>query len=86
MARLAELWGQRLREARIEAGLTQEALAELCGVDQQMISHWERGLGAPRDPTRPRLARALDMSVHDLFVYPEEDDESEPGNGDTEAA
>lgn len=38
--------GDRLRHARLEAGLTQAQLAEASGVSQQMISKIERGASA----------------------------------------
>src|SRR5688500_796046 len=36
-------FGTRLRDARVEAGLTQGELAERVGVDQSEISRWEAG-------------------------------------------
>lgn len=86
MVDLAVVWGQRLRTAREAAGLTQVVLAERCGVEQQMVSYWELGHGAPRDRTRLRVAEALGVSVNELFAYPEDGEETAPDNGDTEAA
>lgn len=34
-------WSVALRQAREEAGLTQEQLAERCGVSQPAVSRWE---------------------------------------------
>lgn len=81
MKHLRTLWGQRLVAARRAAGLTQVQLAAAAGVPQQYISHWERGRNAPRDANRIALARALGMSVSELFPYPDDDD-----NGDEAAA
>lgn len=40
--------GSVIREARLRAFLTQEELADLMGVDQSLISRWERGRRQPR--------------------------------------
>lgn len=45
---------------------------------QQNISKWERGVAAPRDDTRMRLAAILGVAVQDIFTY--------PTNGEGEAA
>lgn len=36
--------GQRIKKARIEKGLTQGELANLCGIRQQMVSNLERDI------------------------------------------
>lgn len=41
-------FGERLKLARETAGLSQERLAELLGVDQVQVSKWERGSTQPR--------------------------------------
>jgi tetratricopeptide (TPR) repeat protein/transcriptional regulator with XRE-family HTH domain len=50
---------RRLAERRKALGLTQEALADLLGVERTTVVRWERGETAPAPPIRPRLARAL---------------------------
>jgi uncharacterized protein len=49
----------RLRAARLNAGLTQQQLAELSGVRQPNIAAYERGL---RRPSRLMLQRLLDAA------------------------
>lgn len=71
MQALRTLWGQRIITARRAAGLTQVQLAAAVGVPQQTISQWERGVAAPRDDRRPHLARALGITVAELFAYPD---------------
>ena len=34
--------GKKLKEARINSGLTQEQVAEVLGVSRQTISNWEK--------------------------------------------
>ena len=52
---------RRLAERRKALGLTQEALADLMGVERTTIVRWERGASAPLPPIRPKLARALQV-------------------------
>jgi len=49
-----------LRDLRIQAGLSQPALARLSGVRQATISEVERGLIDPRLSTMNRLKSAID--------------------------
>lgn len=49
-----------LRDLRIQAGLSQPALARLSGVRQAAISEIERGLIDPRLSTVTRLKSAID--------------------------
>lgn len=76
MRALHPLWGQRLLAARNAAGYTQAELAEIVGVTQQRISHWEKGRAAPRDKYRAVLARVLSVSVYHLFPFDEANGEA----------
>ena len=57
----------QLRDLRIEAGLTQEVLAEKIGVSRQSVISIERGRFLPSIETALRLAAALDTTVETLF-------------------
>ena len=48
-----------IAQARINAGLTQQQLAEKIGVSQKMISAWEAGYRNPKLETVRKLADAL---------------------------
>ncbi len=52
-----------VRELREQAGLTQELLAGLAGVDRSMISRYETGRRSPRLDTLQRLAAAVELEV-----------------------
>jgi class 3 adenylate cyclase/predicted ATPase/DNA-binding XRE family transcriptional regulator len=56
-------FGQLLREYRIAAGLTQEALAERAGVGTRSIQRLERGLIHPQRDTLRALLRGLPLSA-----------------------
>lgn len=59
--------GSNLRQRRLTAGLTQEEIAERCGVTRQTIIAVERGNYVPSVLLALRLAQALDCRVEDLF-------------------
>jgi len=60
-------FGQRLREARVNAGLSQSELEELSGIPKARLSRYENGHVAPSIQTLERLARALNVSEASLL-------------------
>ncbi len=63
--RLAESFGEVLREYRRRARLTQEALAEQAGVSVRSIQELERGANKPLRDTAQRLSSALELTEDD---------------------
>lgn len=59
--------GQRLRAARIAAGLSQSQVARELGIRTPTVSDWERGLSAPRPVMIPRLARLYQVTPFKLL-------------------
>jgi transcriptional regulator with XRE-family HTH domain len=58
----------RLRQLRLAAGLTQEALALKCGWSgQSRIGNYEGGRGDPKFAELPILAKALGVPISALF-------------------
>lgn len=67
-----EAFGVALRKVRRSRRLTQEALAEACGLNSTYISLLERGLKSPTLRTIMQICGALQMSVSALLVVVEE--------------
>jgi transcriptional regulator with XRE-family HTH domain len=63
---IAVAFGQKVREARLAANLTQETLAEATGMHPTFISNVERGYRVPSVPTLLRLAAGLGVSPSEL--------------------
>lgn len=61
------IFGDRLRELRASAGLSQEALAEKAGLHRNYIGHIERGEKTASLDVLTRLAAALDSSLPELL-------------------
>src|SRR5215471_8577308 len=57
---------QRLAQRRKAVGLSQEALAGVLEVERSTVVRWESGETQPLPWIRPRLARALHVSVDQL--------------------
>ena len=69
MTQLRTQFAKRLKTRRIEKQLTQEELAEITGLSTSFISSMERGINAPSFETLESIAKALDVSVKDLFDF-----------------
>jgi len=57
------MFGALLRRYRVDAGLTQAALAERAGLSIRAVQHLEAGRGQPYPDTARRLAEALPLDV-----------------------
>lgn len=70
------LFGKRMKEARLRAGLSQEKLGVLAGIDEMSSSarmnQYERGKHVPDFSLVERLAQVLD--VPECYFYCKEDD------------
>ena len=61
-------FGQRLRQARQERGLTGPDLATQLGVERSAIPHYERGSRFPSVPVLEKLAEILQVSLDWLLL------------------
>ena len=59
--------GERLRELRIQRGLTQEELADRCELSKGFISQVERDLASPSIATLTDLLECLGSSLREFF-------------------
>lgn len=60
MEKFRRQFGERLKAARKEAGLSQARLGELIGgADLTTVGRWERGLSLPDDGRFKRICRVL---------------------------
>ena len=60
-------FGEQLRRAREEKGMTQQSLAEQLYVTRQAVSRWECGDRYPDLLTTKKISQILEMSLDDLL-------------------
>jgi transcriptional regulator with XRE-family HTH domain len=60
-------FGQRLRESRVAAGLSQSELEDISGIPKARLSRYENGHVEPSIQTLARLSRALNVSEATLL-------------------
>ncbi|CAG9165565.1 helix-turn-helix domain-containing protein [Cupriavidus pinatubonensis] len=68
---LAQAFGGAIRARRLAAGIAQETLANLAGIERSHTGKIERGQHMPSLAIIFRLARALDCSPADLIAATE---------------
>lgn len=61
------MFGEKIRALRMQQGLSQEQLAEVCGVSRQAISKWERGDSLPDTERLMQLCRYFHVSADFLL-------------------
>ena len=66
---MAQVLGERLREARRQAGLRQEQVAEAIGSHPVTISKYERGVQDPSTDLLSAMARLYQVSLDWLLAH-----------------
>lgn len=66
----------RLKEYRSSQGSNQTELGKLAGVSRQTISLIEGGDYSPSVTLALKIARIFQVSVEDIFMYEEDEDET----------
>ena len=61
-------FGRRVRQLRLARGLTQEELGKAAGLDPKHVGVIERGVKSSSFDAVSRLAKALHVDVHELFL------------------
>ena len=64
---LTRRFGALVRQLRLEKGMSQERLAELCGLHRNYIGAIERAERTPSIVTADKLARALGNTLSGFF-------------------
>lgn len=59
--------GQKLKELREAAGLSQAKLAEIAGVSRNAVSQWEAGLTNPSTKRLAAIARSFNVTVDQIM-------------------
>lgn len=78
---LTQEFGALVRQLRLKRGMSQERLAELCGLHRNYIGAIERAERTPSIVTADKLAKALGTSLSSLFLEVEELSDSGEGSG-----
>lgn len=64
---IVKKFGKRVRQLRLERGLTQEGLGDKCGLDLTYIGRIERGEQNSSLVVIASIAKGLGVSVEELF-------------------
>ena len=64
----------KLEEIRKERGITQEDLAKILEVSRQTVGSLENGRYNPSIILAFKIARYFEMTIEDIFIYEEEND------------
>ena len=60
--------GAKIKELRLEWGLSQMQLSKLIGVSQKAIDYWERGINEPKASYIIALVKAFEITFDEFFV------------------
>lgn len=69
MATIEQKLGKRIAQLRQKAELTQAQLAEASGYSEDFIGLVERGVNAPSVNGLERIAKAIKVSLKELFNF-----------------
>ena len=59
--------GEKIKELRIEKGLSQMNLAKIVGVSQKAIDYWERDVNEPKASYIIALVKAFEITFDEFF-------------------
>ncbi len=69
MKKIEKQFGSRVRELRLKTGLSQEELAFKVGVHRTYLGGIERGERNPSLKNIAAIAKALDITLSELFAF-----------------
>lgn len=76
--------GDRVKQARVAQGITQEQLATAVDSSQSAVVRWENSIGEPRAATLKALSRCLRVSSDWLMGRSEDPESRAPAEGGAE--
>ena len=60
--------GEKIKELRLEKGLSQLKLGNLIGVSQKAVDYWERNVNEPKASYIIAIVKIFDLSFDDFFA------------------
>ncbi len=60
--------GEKIKELRVEKGMSQLKLGNLIGVSQKAVDYWERGINEPKVSYIIKLVKVFDLSFDEFFT------------------
>jgi transcriptional regulator with XRE-family HTH domain len=69
MSAVSQNLGNRIRTLRTSLGMSQEELAFKASISAAHLGQIERALKVPTVDTLDKIANALDISMHELFLF-----------------
>ena len=69
MEKISDQLGNRIRQYRLQKGLTQEALALSSGINVSFLGDVERGIKKPSIETLEKLLNALHVTFQEFFDF-----------------
>lgn len=72
-------FGDRLKQIRMNQGLSQEQLAEKIGVSRQAITKWETNRGLPDVENMVILAEIFKITLDELILQEKQTQEAKKG-------
>jgi transcriptional regulator with XRE-family HTH domain len=61
--------GKRIKQYRLNAGLSQVSLAEMSSIHSNTLARLERGQHRASNPTIEKLAKALGVTASDILAF-----------------
>lgn len=68
--------GERIKDARMKAGISQQELADKLGIKSAGISQWETDKRTPKNQTMLKIADAIGIDLAELLGLPKESTEN----------
>jgi len=59
--------GEKIKELRLEHGLSQAQLAKAIGVSQKAVDYWERNVNEPKASYLVALVKTFNLSFDEFF-------------------